>query len=659
MSYATRAGGLTVCLAALLAVAAAGPADDVQEAVDRGVAFLKAIQRADGGWPYQGKAEEEIGATALAGLTLLECGVAADDPAVERTANLVRNASISCTHTYSLSLMIMFLDRLGDTGDEQLIQSMGVRLLGGQNDQGGWTYHCPSLDENEQRRLSNLKPQRNELVGRRNRPTAPKTEIRPNAELPKEIKDQIARLNNSMALGGDRHPADNSNTQFAALGLWVARRHGIPVERAMIRLAGRFRLSQAPDGSWHYMSATSPGRAGSGTPAMTCAGLLALAVAHGTASQSVMRTDRRGGFNDPFANQPHSNSNFGKEFAVRSGLLYLGNQIGHARFPTARKRGKAAAGAPPDYYFFWSLERVGMIYGLKTIGKKDWYAWGSQILLDHQNEDGSWHGKYADGIDTCFALLFLRRANVARDLTATLAGKVQDPGDVKLRAGGIGGEALLSNGPKPAEETLGHAKPADKEKRRGGEGETKTVERGQPLRKAATAEVKPVPATPPSSEEKEAAELAKRLIQAPPDKQEAILEILKERKGVAYSDALAQAITHLKGPNMLKARDALAERLSRMTASTLREKLQEESPEIRRAAALACAMKEDKSFIPDLIARLEDPQRSVSYAAHAALKELAGKDFGPAVNASATDRTEAVMKWKEWWKNQGGNPRQQ
>src|SRR5262249_51143071 len=163
-------------------------------------------------------------------------------------------------------------------------------------------------------------------------------------------------------------------------------------------------------------------RVGSGTPAMTCAGLLALAVAHGTASESVLRTGRR--ISDPFGKQANSATNFGKDLAVRSGLLYLASHIGHPSFPTARKRGNVG-GAPPDYYFFWSLERVAMIYGLKTIGKKDWYAWGSQILLDHQKDNGSWEGKYGEVIDTCFALLFLRRANVARDLTAALSGKIR------------------------------------------------------------------------------------------------------------------------------------------------------------------------------------------------------------------------------------------
>jgi hypothetical protein len=633
----------------LAASTAPAAEEDITQAVDRGANFLKGLQRDNGTWAYTDRdAQSEVGATALAGMTLLECGVPADDPAVERAAAAVRQASIPLTHTYSLSLAIMFLDRLGDANDELLIQSMSVRLLGGQNEQGGWTYQCPSLDEKEQRSLSNLRPQRNELVGRVDRPRVGAMPGRVTQDLPKEVKDQLARLTNRQALGGDRHPADNSNTQFAALGLWVARRHGIPVERAMNRLSGRFRMSQAPDGSWHYMSATSPGRVGSGTPAMTCAGLLALAVAHGTA-QSVLHAGRRT-YKDPFAGSAKSGTNFGRDFAVRAGLLYLARYVGQPGFPTAGQRGMVGAG-PPDYYFFWSLERVAMIYGLKTIGKKDWYAWGAKILLDHQNANGSWEGKYGDSVDTCFALLFLQRANVARDLTATLSGKVRDPADVQLRAGGVGGEGLLAHGTKAGEDK--ESKPAE-ESRPGAPGVEHKTPKASP---SVPPQRKPSPAPAPAgenTEEKETAQLAQQLIQAPYDKQERLIESLKEQKGVAHTDALAMAIPQLKGPNKLKARDALAERLARMTASTLREKLQEESAEIRRAAALACAMKEDKAFIPNLISLLEDPQRPVSFAAHAALKDLTKQDFGPAANASPKDRAAAVARWKEWWKAQGG-----
>lgn len=651
MSYVSNAMHAVLCLV-LVTTSASAAEDDIKQAVDRGVTVLKGLQRENGTWPHSDRdSQSEVGATALAGLTLLECGVPANDVAVERAAAVVRQAQATLTHTYSLSLAIMFLDRLGEAGDELLIQSMAVRLLAGQNEQGGWTYHCPPLEDKERRQLSNLRPQRNELVGRAERPRAGRTDVSPSQELPKEIKDQLARLNNLAALGAERHAADNSNTQFAALGLWVARRHGIPVERAMVRLAGRFRMSQASDGSWHYMSATSPGRAGSGTPAMTCAGLLALAVAHGTAAQSVLHTGRRSNANDPLANK--AAANFGKEFAVRAGLLYLATQIGHPGFPTARERGRPVEGAPPDYYFFWSLERVAMIYGLKTIGKKDWYAWGSQILLQHQSDNGSWEGKYGAGIDTCFALLFLQRANVARDLTATLSGKVQDPGDIRLRAGGVGGEALLAQGAKggetkpskPVEET-----PAKTEPR--GERKAQSPHPSGNAHPTPSAPPAPPPAAP-TTEETEAAQLAKQVVEASSDKQEALIEALKERKGIANTDALALAIPQLKGPNKVKARNALAERLARMTSSTLREKLQDESVEVRRAAALACAMKDDKGLIRELINLLED-QQPVSVAAHAALKELTGKDFGPAANASPTERAGAAAKWKEWWKNQPG-----
>ena len=37
------------------------------------------------------------------------------------------------------------------------------------------------------------------------------------------------------------------------------------------------------------------------------------------------------------------------------------------------------------YYFMWSLERVGVLYGLETFGNRNWYKWGSDVLLASQN----------------------------------------------------------------------------------------------------------------------------------------------------------------------------------------------------------------------------------------------------------------------------------
>src|SRR5262249_27700502 len=120
----------------------------------------------------------------------------------------------------------------------------------------------------------------------------------------------------------------------------------------------------------------------------------------------------------------------------------------------------------------------------------------------------------------------------------------------------------------------------------------------------------------------------------------------------AYTQALAGAIPRLPATSQRKARDALAERLTRMTAATLRERLTDEDVEMRRAAALACGMKEDKQYVPDLIPRPEDRAARGARAAQGALKHLTKEDFGPAAKASPAERAAAIDRWKTWWNRQ-------
>jgi HEAT repeat protein len=163
-------------------------------------------------------------------------------------------------------------------------------------------------------------------------------------------------------------------------------------------------------------------------------------------------------------------------------------------------------------------------------------------------------------------------------------------------------------------------------------------------------------AVPGAPTENEEAQLARKmsddLIAAKVPQQEELLGKYKEGKGSAYTLALAGAIPRLSGESKTKARDALAERFTRMTAATLRTELKDDDPEIRRAASLACAMKDDKSHVPDLIPLLEDPEPLVARAAHAALRSLSNQDFGPAKDASAKDRAQAIEAWKGWWAKQ-------
>jgi hypothetical protein len=665
---------IAACLAVAFAVALpvrAADQKEIDKAVAAGVDYLKGIQDADGTFNYV-HSDGKAGATALAGLTLLECGVSADDRVVQKAAKAVRILSLEQSQTYALSLSIMFLDRLGDPDDEPLIESMAVRLVAGQTSAGGWSYACPILPLGEAKRLVELttkkkddkksEPRKGEVTkpsGDDKKTTDDKRE--PTHTPPDKLLAQIEVLRRggevgrlAPAIGMGFGGGDNSNTQFAILGLWVARRHGVPVDKALAVVDDRFRQSQNADGGWGYMvpQGMGPGMSISTAP-MTCAGLLGLAAGIGINQNPVLKAgdaknkdkdkdkEKDKETRDTPAKKDRAVPDPDKDAHVKAGLKALGTAIGEPLRGREREdRLPIGVGGENGrlYYTLWSIERVAVAYGLDTIGNKDWYAWGSDVLVRTQQPRGGWAGGYPQGgVDTCFALLFLRKANVAADLTTTLKGKIHDPDRVVLKAGG--GDQPKTDpkddpkpNPEPREKVPPERKPPDviKEKPEG-------------------------PQTPPgASVEAEAARLAKDLLQAPPAKQEGLLEGLRDNKGVAHTQALVSAIPKLEGDMKKKAQKALAERMARMSTATLAERLKDDDMEMRRAAALACAMKEDKTHVPRLIELLSDSEAPVARAAYAALKSLSNKDFGPDRNASREEIAKAAAAWRAWWKEQGG-----
>jgi hypothetical protein len=225
---------------------------------------------------------------------------------------------------------------------------------------------------------------------------------------------------------------DNSNSQFAVLALWAARKHDVPMNRTLNLIARRYYTSQNFDGGWSYRY-----RFGGDlktTPAMTCVGLLGLAVAHGLANEL--------GVKAAVAQDPR----------VVNGFLALQARIG--------KHTGAWKNLPMEnLYFLWSVERVGVLFDVATVGDKDWYRWGAEILLANQQPNGNWDdGKYhghAPALDTCLALLFLKRASLTGDLNEKLPFK---PGEL---AKAIKKESAP---PAKAEETVAAAKATAKTK---------------------------------------------------------------------------------------------------------------------------------------------------------------------------------------------------
>jgi HEAT repeat protein len=131
--------------------------------------------------------------------------------------------------------------------------------------------------------------------------------------------------------------------------------------------------------------------------------------------------------------------------------------------------------------------------------------------------------------------------------------------------------------------------------------------------------------------------------------QKLILQELHDRKGTEATLALGAAVEKVDPALQAQARDLLAARLSRMTAATLERYLEHESAAIRRGAAAAVVQKKEKPLAGKLIGLLEDSDLQVADAAHSALVELTGQDFGKFIGATKVDRFVTVKRWKTWW----------
>jgi hypothetical protein len=662
----------SLCLALVAMLTASAPSADpakVDAAIAKGAAFLKSSHSPRPG--YSG-GQYGLGSAALCGLAMLEGKVKPDDPAVANIAQYVRSNAPGNTQTYHISLAILFLDRLGDPRDVPLIQLLGVRLYSGLTATGGWGYGSggpnvpggvapPALPAAPFPPQSPVRPP---VSGAR--PNAPKKDdgfpqpkqgdpARPAAEdsPPAKLHPEVARyyLAVRQAIRAGRPPGDgdNSNTQFGLIGLWVAARHGVPAEDAFALIEARFLTTQNPaDGGWAY----SPVHGQGSTAAMTCAGLLGLAVGQARGKVGQSRTVDPKDANDPFFNPkegkqvripeggPKPIVAADRKRAIEAGLNAIGSVIRRTAVGAADQPGVAFPGAAGqglnsfvglgnEYYLLWSVERVAMAYGLDTIGDADWYDWGCGHLLPTQQANGSWAGaSYGEDVNTAFAILFLSRSNFVRDLSRQITGQVKDPGRAELRG-------TRDRPPLFAPPTEGGSP---------GPGE-------QPPADSPPGPTDPPATLPPVKETSDP--IADALVAATGADFDVRLQSARDSKGAEHTAGLVRAIPRLDETRQRAAREALAERLTRMTAATLRAMLKDPDAELRRAACLACAMKDDRQHIPDLIERITDRSDLVVRAARAGLKSLTDKDFGPPPVADEEAKSKAQAEWKKWYESQG------
>jgi hypothetical protein len=143
---------------------------------------------------------------------------------------------------------------------------------------------------------------------------------------------------------------------------------------------------------------------------------------------------------------------------------------------------------------------------------------------------------------------------------------------------------------------------------------------------------------PSAQESLRAIRLGRQIVQSGGLNRDVLLAKCRAGDGSLYTQALANAIPHLKGAAQEKVRGFLTDRLNRMPAKSLRDHLRDNDPEIRRAALQSCGRKDKREVVPELLALLDDPEPITARMAEEGLTTITGEHF--------KDPTE----WKAWWK---------
>ncbi|MBI5865178.1 MAG: DUF4159 domain-containing protein [Planctomycetes bacterium] len=182
-------------------------------------------------------------------------------------------------------------------------------------------------------------------------------------------------------------PFDNSNTQFALLGLHTAAQAGVPVPGGVWQRArARVLALQNKDGGWSYRN--DPTSYGS----MTAAGVCNLIILG-----SSVAAPQEKGWNDGAA--PNCGRYLGSR-PLQNGLTWLGRNF--------RVDENPGRGANWQLYWLYATERAGILSGRRFIGTHDWYREGATHLVASQRDDGYWGTGLAD---TCFGVLFLAKGH--------------------------------------------------------------------------------------------------------------------------------------------------------------------------------------------------------------------------------------------------------
>jgi hypothetical protein len=440
------------------------PREDINNAVKKGVEYLRTMQKADGSWdrddaPFKIQGDFSEGVTALCVYAMIKCGVEPNDPAIQKGFTFIKSKGFRTV--YSVSCYILALEALytapnfgkkkpkKDKKDDKDKLATSVDEADEEPNDDGFKKMTPTDLSSFQAAINWLIAKQDKNVWRYPLPGG-----EPQA-------------------GGDGAIAseDASNSQYVNLAFSAARRLNHTVGRQVIvipvtvftKIADYYITKQQEDGpvvdkfvcpaadksfkelakfekeflkerqklqkeeekqklpkgdlttgvdqaaheeifggegnpmksrGWCYMLGSKIDWRSAYDGSMTASGVISLIVT-------------KAWLEDLNAYEPYKQK---CDQAIRDGCAFLAHNFSVTSNPIA----KGSKRPNHHYYYLYGLERVGMLGMLLNIGKHDWFVEGSKYILGAQAAGGSWdagaNGTVGPVCDTCFALLFLKRA---------------------------------------------------------------------------------------------------------------------------------------------------------------------------------------------------------------------------------------------------------
>ncbi len=346
---------------------------EIDQAIRKGAEYLKTAP-STGGWLHANCDE-------LILLTMIHAGVPDKNPKFEEYLNHCLQAPLE--KTYKVACLAMALEELDAERYQSKIAQCAAFLVDNQAKNGQWSYGTP-IDLKAYPYVEVPKKVESVAKGARDFGVSVREHKKPSKQI-------IIPQGKTTGEAGD-----NSNSQYAALGLRACHDANVKVPMEVLALARKWWVeSQWPDEGdgakagknsvnsggdttkiqgWSYKKQGEEGQKGP-YHAMTAGAVGATVIL-----EYMMGRD------------------FKKDTVTRAGVNWLAKNFS----------------VNDNLYYMYALERAGMLYDTVKFGDHDWYMEGAKHLVHTQKDNGSWGNKQdkpeENTWDTCFAILFLKKA---------------------------------------------------------------------------------------------------------------------------------------------------------------------------------------------------------------------------------------------------------